>query len=527
MKPRYKTDSESPKSTETESKPTKLKIPQRRMSLADVANTFGYTTDNTERKEHGMGPKLEHETGLGVSTIDATYKTFHKKSLLDIYLNACKDKPINFNEWLKNFIKQLPEDDIFKKYYTEHPLPEITYLDDNSRKNYETKLINGELYVNSNHPHFKFSEEQKKEQWIKADIGDIDPNLKSHRNEKLIFALSKDNSGEHLYIGRDSPGVFHHSSFTKGVHIISAGELTPKQGKITYLSNESGHFQPPIENFRTMIEYLNQNKAATSLLSCVEYRKRGILDKNKECKLQLLTSIPEDDKIINNDLYLFLVYNKIWYRTKTQERIVNAQITKKEYPFFDKLLATLRKSAPQNEEIEEKAKETLLELALKKGHIPLKILRETTTYNTPEEIQKLIESSDALEKSRSKLLGKIRRGSTTAALISNSFAALSSSTSSNITPTNDKDQTIINNDGMQLISATSSTAYTRAIDNNDLTNDNNDGMQLVSATSSTAYTQAIDKEVETKSQTSTEQPTSNQSTSQPEDNAPTKSGSKP
>lgn len=56
-----------------------------------------------------------------------------------------------------------------------------------------------------------------------------------------IFVMSP--RGE-LYANQHRPGLFHHSSFLAGLPTAAAGELQVKKGKLTKLTNKSGHYHP-------------------------------------------------------------------------------------------------------------------------------------------------------------------------------------------------------------------------------------------------------------------------------------------
>jgi hypothetical protein len=50
-----------------------------------------------------------------------------------------------------------------------------------------------------------------------------------------------------LYVSAiHSPGNFNHSSFLEGGSILAGGDIIIKDGKITHISNRSGHYRPPL-----------------------------------------------------------------------------------------------------------------------------------------------------------------------------------------------------------------------------------------------------------------------------------------
>jgi hypothetical protein len=76
-----------------------------------------------------------------------------------------------------------------------------------------------------------------------------------------IFAMDQ---MEFIYVGDPKAGKFHHSTFLSGKPVLCAGEIQVRGGKITYISNESGHYRP----------------STRDLMACV-----GILQRKYNCDL--------------------------------------------------------------------------------------------------------------------------------------------------------------------------------------------------------------------------------------------------
>lgn len=70
-----------------------------------------------------------------------------------------------------------------------------------------------------------------------------------------------------LYIGIKQSGAFQHSSFLKGARISAAGLIKIKRGQIRSLSPLSGHYAPPVKNFREFIATLRARGADLSRLN--------------------------------------------------------------------------------------------------------------------------------------------------------------------------------------------------------------------------------------------------------------------
>ncbi|KAL2063493.1 hypothetical protein VTL71DRAFT_5298 [Oculimacula yallundae] len=56
-----------------------------------------------------------------------------------------------------------------------------------------------------------------------------------------------------LYVGIKQSGAFQHSSFLHGSRISAAGLIKVKNGRLAKLSPLSGHYRPPVSNFRAFI----------------------------------------------------------------------------------------------------------------------------------------------------------------------------------------------------------------------------------------------------------------------------------
>ncbi len=84
--------------------------------------------------------------------------------------------------------------------------------------------------------------------------------------EKTNFVMDKDGS---LFVARgDFPKLICHSYFLKingvGTAVAMAGTLSVKDGKITAIANNSGHYQPVIEQLILAVQYLNEKDLLAS-----------------------------------------------------------------------------------------------------------------------------------------------------------------------------------------------------------------------------------------------------------------------
>jgi len=70
-----------------------------------------------------------------------------------------------------------------------------------------------------------------------------------------------------LYVGIKQSGAFQHSSFLHGSRISAAGLIKIKNGRLSKLSPLSGHYRPPVSNFRAFVHSLKDAGADMSHVS--------------------------------------------------------------------------------------------------------------------------------------------------------------------------------------------------------------------------------------------------------------------
>lgn len=70
-----------------------------------------------------------------------------------------------------------------------------------------------------------------------------------------IFVMSKNGI---FYSGSHNVGIFHHSSFLTGADVASAGEMKVEHGKLTHLTNKSGHYKPDRQQMMQAVDELKR-----------------------------------------------------------------------------------------------------------------------------------------------------------------------------------------------------------------------------------------------------------------------------
>jgi hypothetical protein len=140
-------------------------------------------------------------------------------TLMDIWKKGShKD---NFNTWMNQLIegKEVEgKNEIPKDFFNEGKLEisHVKFLTEAERKNYE-------MHVDK-----------------KGLISTGNQTLPTSGIGRHIFVLSPENQ---LYVGLYDRGTFNHSSFLSGGSVLGAGELLIKNGKITAITDKSGHYE--------------------------------------------------------------------------------------------------------------------------------------------------------------------------------------------------------------------------------------------------------------------------------------------
>ncbi|KAK3716716.1 hypothetical protein LTR37_006346 [Vermiconidia calcicola] len=87
---------------------------------------------------------------------------------------------------------------------------------------------------------------------------------KTTKKNTWIFACD---TSFRLYMGIKQSGAFQHSSFFRGARVAAAGLIKVKRGQVRKLSPLSGHYAPPLRNFREFVKSLKEEGADLSRLN--------------------------------------------------------------------------------------------------------------------------------------------------------------------------------------------------------------------------------------------------------------------
>ena len=106
-----------------------------------------------------------------------------------------------------------------------------------------------------------------------AGKGDLQP----HAAAYVWTACGTLLAGEHV------SQKFHHSSFVGGEAVRCAGMIRIDNGKVSQVSNDSGHYQPPQQKLRSFVDWLYQRKVFTNTaqvcyLKMVEGQHKYVLE---------------------------------------------------------------------------------------------------------------------------------------------------------------------------------------------------------------------------------------------------------
>ena len=112
----------------------------------------------------------------------------------------------------------------------------VAYLDEKGRRDYEIVARDGRVFSVQGKPFHT-------------------GNLRTEFAGRgwAIFVMSPKGK---VYAHSHHTGKFHHSSFLSGFPVASAGEIAVDRGIVRAVTAKSGHYQPSIEMFKRMLEWL-------------------------------------------------------------------------------------------------------------------------------------------------------------------------------------------------------------------------------------------------------------------------------
>lgn len=91
-------------------------------------------------------------------------------------------------------------------------------------------------------------------------------------DDVFIFVVSRDAV---LYANQGIGGTFHHSSFLGGMPVLGAGQLIVEEGRLTMVSNSSGHYRPdPARHFNALL-FFRRKGVDLSTVRSVLYGEAG------------------------------------------------------------------------------------------------------------------------------------------------------------------------------------------------------------------------------------------------------------
>jgi len=91
------------------------------------------------------------------------------------------------------------------------------------------------------------------EEGYQKNIGDRSALKKVAAGAKNAYAWTKD---KFVFAAAHRVGNLHHSSFVSGDAVRCAGMIGVKKGKVTWLDNDSGHYQPTTQHLRNFVNHL-------------------------------------------------------------------------------------------------------------------------------------------------------------------------------------------------------------------------------------------------------------------------------
>jgi hypothetical protein len=183
----------------------------------------------------------------------------------------------------------------------------MRYCKDYEKNNYKTTVkngklqnINGEVFdtINMFKKHFNGVSPKDYEKYL-VKMGVAIQESRRNRAEKSCFIIDKNND---LYIFPYCPSVIHHT-FTGEKEVKTAGMIDVNDGKISYLSNKSGHFQAHFKSIKLVVNKLQKLEHSNFV---------SVFDKkfNPEKDFELVNHIDFDTALKNHTIDYFQNINK-------------------------------------------------------------------------------------------------------------------------------------------------------------------------------------------------------------------------
>jgi hypothetical protein len=163
-----------------------------------------------------------------------------RKGVADLRTNGMDDAAIRTT--IKKLFPAYSIQDIDTYFMDSSSTPKVAYLDSTSRADYEL--------------HF---EGKIKQQGKTFDTSDMFSS--GAGSGYSIFVMSP---GGEIYANEHKPGLFHHSSFLAGLPTAAAGEVQVKKGKLTQLTNKSGHYHPGAAQTYQVVSEIKEKGLAMS-----------------------------------------------------------------------------------------------------------------------------------------------------------------------------------------------------------------------------------------------------------------------
>ena len=203
-------------------------------------------------------------------------------TLLQVRL-ICVEAQVAVDEYLKHY--QYSSTQMLLQYRGEETQGRVKYLSEQEREENKLQIVDGKFYMNGSLFSSGFSS------------GSGPQAQQAH-----LFAISL--SGD-FYVYRKVPGI-NHSSMLSGANVICAGFICIVGGKLQYISNCSGHYQPQVDALLTAIQVLLHNGIAPTQYKLKYEAPRTIRPKDFNSAQIFIDGVPRALKGVVKNLGLLL-----------------------------------------------------------------------------------------------------------------------------------------------------------------------------------------------------------------------------
>lgn len=236
---------------------------------SDSKENYFYWLDYGEGKDLD----LEDRPRKRLDTEQVRYLSREERALYQVRVDAqgrfcwLKDgKPITTSPYFKDSVRGIVHENENVPTWREVTTGEKQEPHDSDTSSLSSGISTGSVENSSKYANEEFHDAKGFSKLNHLSVDTLMNHLLRKTTKKNTWIFVADTSFR-LYIGIKQSGAFQHSSFLQGARVSAAGLIKIKRGQIRKISPLSGHYAPPVRNFREFLKSLKEADADLSHLN--------------------------------------------------------------------------------------------------------------------------------------------------------------------------------------------------------------------------------------------------------------------